>query len=445
MSDHIRAEFGRSGVNGILYHRGDTGAPLQRWRTALREAWAQGWPAVKVLAADAIDLVADSRVLFVAAESLRSGGPKATVPGGIALERYCGTEVRSLCNALGKAIGSGKYRPGSEMTIGVPKASGGRRPIVLMDGADRIVQKAILLVLRPVFDPRFDPRSFAFRVGRSREQAIAVARALARGGRPVWLTHDLKDAFGNVPVGRLLDVFSKHLPGPRLRALLERVLPPQSRARSGLKQGGPLSPLALELYLNHVLDKPFRRTGHDVRLVRYADDLLVACPDERAAVEADGELRKLLTPAGLQLKDPFDVARRDIRHEQAEWLGFRFRLDGERFRIEFGPSVFEKLDARFRLAHAKSRPAERTVAILTQWAAQFGPCGRWEDRAAAIQGALDRARACGFEESLPIREMESAWERARDRWRSTIRSVHKSPAYLEGGSVPLPSPLSVVR
>ena len=84
------------------------------------------------------------------------------------------------------------------------------------------------------------------------------------------------------------------------------------------------------------------------------------------------------------------------------------------------------------------------MAILKQWAAQFGPCG-WEDRAAAIHGALDRARACGFEESFPIREMESAWERARDRWRSTIRLVRKRPAYLDGGSVSLPSPLSVVR
>ncbi len=117
----------------------------------------------------------------------------------------------------------------------------------------------------------------------------------------------------------------------------------------------------------------------------------------------------------------------------------------ERFRIEFGQSTFEKLDARFLLAHAKSHPTERTVAILKQWAAQFGPCGRWEDRAAAIKQTLIRACACGFEESLPIREMESAWEGTRARWRSTLRSVHKSPAYLEGGSVPLPSPPSVVR
>ncbi len=160
---------------------------------------AQGWPAVKVLAADAINLGADSHVLFVAAESLRSGAPKATVQGGVALERLCGTEVWSLCGALGKAIESDRYRLGREEEIWVQKPSGGRRPIVLMDGADRLVQKAISLVLRPVFDPHFDPRSFAFRAGRSREQAIAVARKLARGDRPVWLTDDLKDAFGSVP------------------------------------------------------------------------------------------------------------------------------------------------------------------------------------------------------------------------------------------------------
>ena len=223
------------------------------------------------------------------------------------------------------------------------------------------------------------------------------------------------------------------------------MLPSQSRPRRGLKQGGPLSPLALELYLNHVLDGPFRRAGHDVRLLRYADDLLVACPDERAAAEADAELRRLLTPAGLRLKDPLDGARRDLRHESAQWLGFRLRLDGARFRIELGPATFAKLDARFRLAHAKSRPAERAVAILEQWATQFGPCARWEDRDAATAGALARARACGFEESLPVRDMEAAWESAASRWRATLRSVRRTPAFLEGGPVPLPAPVSLVR
>jgi CRISP-associated protein Cas1 len=208
----------------------------------------------------------------------------------------------------------------------VKKTSGkGRRPIVLMDVQDRVVQKSASLILQPILEPLFDPLSFAYRPRRSREQAIAVAQKLTQEGYHYWLTHDLKDAFCRVPVSRLLDVFFKHLPCKKLRQFLERVLPPQAQKLTGIKQGGPLSTLALELYLNHFLDRPWRNAGHGVRIIRYADDLLLLAPDENAARETHLALRKLLTPAGMLLKHSFEEAVHDIRTIDADWLGFKFR------------------------------------------------------------------------------------------------------------------------
>lgn len=282
MSEHITADLGSHShdiedFERVLYHVGDASAPLNRWRKLLQSVSPRGWSAVKKYAADVMKLIAQPRVLFTAAVALRAPGPKAPGPNNLRLEWLTIEELWEMCTVLGKAIDSDTYRPGKERVHWVQKMSGsGKRPIVLSDVQDRVVQKAAALVLRSMLDPLFDPLSFAFRPLRRREQAIAVAEKLATGGYPVWLTHDLKDAFCRVPLSRLLDVVFKLLPCPRLRAFLGRILPPQSRRLRGIKQGGPLSPLMLELYLTHFLHQPWRKAGHDVRIVRYADDLLLA-------------------------------------------------------------------------------------------------------------------------------------------------------------------------
>ena len=314
MSEHITADLGSHShdiedFQRVLDHVGDASAPLNRWRQLLQSVSPRGWSAVKEYAADVMKRIAQPRVLFTAAVALRAPGPKAPGPNKLRLEWLTGEELWEMCTVLGKAIDSGTYRPGKERVHWVQKMSGnGKRPIVLSDVQDRVVQKAAALVLRSMLDPLFDPLSFAFRPFRRREQAIAVAEKLATGGYPVWLTHDLKDAFCRVPLSRLLDVVFKLLPCPRLRAFLGRILPPQSPRLRGIKQGGPLSPLMLELYLTHFLHLPWRKAGHDVRIVRYADDLLLAVADHEMAAAVDAVLRKLLTPAGMLLKAKYEEA-----------------------------------------------------------------------------------------------------------------------------------------
>jgi hypothetical protein len=218
----------------VRFHVGEPEAVLHRWRAVLRAAWPRGWDAVRPLAGGVMDLVGDSRVLFVSALDLRADGPKAPGPNGLPLHALDGDELWRMCTALAAAVRAGTYRPGKERVVWVPKTSGnGRRPIVVMDAQDQVIQKAASLVLRPMLDPLFDPLSFAYRPGRSRDQAVAVACQLARDGYPVWLAHDLENAYGRVPVPRLLDVFHHLLPCDRLRAFLGMVLPPQSRSLGG--------------------------------------------------------------------------------------------------------------------------------------------------------------------------------------------------------------------
>ena len=449
MSDRICADlpptpdpcdFGR-----VLRHDGDPADVLTDWKRLLHAVVPCGWGAVKAYAGDVMTLVAEPKVLFIAATELRARGPKAPGPNRLALEVLSREELWRMCDALGRALRTDSYRPGAERVRWAEKASGvGKRPIVLMDVQDRVVQKAAARVLRPMLDGLFDPLSFANRPMRGRFEAVAVAERIARGGHPVWVAHDLVDAYRRVPVTRLLDVFSKLLPCPRLRTFLGRVLPPRARSVGGIKQGGPLSALALEVYLTHVLHEPWRKAGLPARLLRYADDLLLAAADEETAHAADALLRELLTPAGMLLKHSCEEARRDVRTEPAEWLGFRFRLDGTRFRTELGPRAFEKLGRRFVLAHAKDRPADRAVAVLRQWVSQLGPCFRRAETEALTTAAVLTARKYGFEETVPVVELVERWAVAGGRWKSTRRRVRRDAGYLAEGPLAHPTPTSVV-
>lgn len=431
----------------VVRHKGESEAVLHRWRAALGAAWAGGWPAVRRFTPHVIGLIANPEVLYLAAHRLRGNGPKAPGPDEVRLHRLGDDELRGLARALAPALATDTYRPGKERVKWVPKASGtGSRPIVVMNGRDRVVQKAAALVLRPMLDPLFDPLSFAYRPWRKREQAVAVAEQLAVGGYPVWLTHDLRDAYGRVPVSRLLDVFTKLLPCDRLRGFLALVLPPQSPSLGGIKQGGPLSPIALEVYLYHFLDTPWRRTGLDVRVIRYADDLLLTARSAGDAAAADALARNLMTPAGMLLKDPLADAETDLRTSEGgtEWLGYRFRLASTGFQIHLGSRALDRLGQRLHLAHMKTRPSRRASQVLRAWFGQLGPCYRWEDAAAVCRSAIATATAYGFEEVPQMGDLSRLWSAAAGRWQATRRAVRKNPGYLRAGPLTPPSPTSVV-
>ena len=440
-SAHEPGDFGR-----VLWHDGGPADVLNDWKQLLHTVVPRGWDAVKPYAGDVMTLVAEPKVLFIAAADLRARGPKAPGPNRLPLDVLSTSELWEMCTALGHALRADTYRPGRERVRWVGKASGvGQRPIVLMDVQDRVVQRAAARVLRPVLDGLFDPLSFANRPMRGRFEAVAVAEHLALGGHPVWVAHDLADAYRRVPVPRLMDVFFKLLPCPRLCTLLGRVLPPRARSVGGIKQGGPLSALALEVYLTHALHGPWRKRGLPVRLLRYADDLLLAAADESTARAADALLRELLTPAGMLLKHSFEEAVRDVRTEPAEWLGFRFRLaGGTTFRTELGGRAFEKLGRRFVLAHAKDRPADRAVAVLRQWVSQLGPCFRRKEAESLCTQALLTAQQYGFEETVPAIELVERWAVAQRAWRKIRRRVRCDPGYLAEGPLAYAAPTSVV-
>ena len=219
------------------------------------------------------------------------------------------------------------------------------------------------MILQPLLDPLFDPLSLGYRPQRGRRDALALAEMFTQTQqRRVWVVEDLKDAFQHVPISRLLQVMQQLLPDDGLIQLLRHVLP--GRRLLGLRQGGSLSPLMLNVYLNHFLDRPWRRDHPDWPMIRVADDMLVLVRSERQAVQARAALIALLQPAGMPLKGTTETAIHDLdQGDAADWLGFSIAKAPRGLSVNIADRAWKSLANHLTLAHTKPdstiRPSAR--------------------------------------------------------------------------------------
>lgn len=196
------------------------------------------------------------------------------------------------------------YRPHRVTQILVPKASGDWRPLSLWVVRDRIVQRAAYNYLEPVFESRFLPSSYGFRPGRTtKDAALAVQQARQTGAQWV-LDADIKDCFGQMNSGRLLQQLQRwQVPQP-LGELIRRWLQARvwnawmGNGKAGTSQGGAISPLLCNVYL-HPFDETMQKRHW--RLIRYADDLLILGRDQNAVQQAQQAAVSSLQKLDLEL------------------------------------------------------------------------------------------------------------------------------------------------
>lgn len=267
---------------------------------------------------------------------------------GIDGESFQSIEARGVgkfLSAIREELVARTYQPSKNRRVEIPKGNGKTRRLGIPTIKDRVVQGALKLILEAIFEADFHTSSFAYRPKRTAHQALdRVVHGLVQGLTRV-LDVDLKSYFDNVRHHLLLQKLAKRVQDPEILHLVKQIL--KANGAKGVPQGGVLSPLLANLYLNE-LDQAMeeetakrRREGRWERVVytRYADDMVILVdgyPQWQPHVgmiqkRLDQELKKVEIEINEEKTKVVDIGNGG----SFGFLGFDFRAGCNRFGKRF--------------------------------------------------------------------------------------------------------------
>lgn len=290
--------------------------------------------------------------------------------------------VERFLTELREDLLADRYRVKAVRRVYIPKAGqpGRTRPLGIPTVRDRVVQMAVKLVIEPLFEADFLPCSYGFRPKRTPRMALNAIVAGVREGLTHVVDVDLSSYFDTIPHPELIRLVERRVGDVKvlrlLRAWLRAGVMEEGKLRRtdrGTPQGGVISPLLANVYL-HEVDR--RWQGQTVRLIRYADDMVLLARSKAAAEEALARLKGQLDDLSLQLNA--EKSRLTTAWDGFDFLGFSFRMHRGRAylwpRAKAVKSIAQKVRETVRAVPSCARLVDvvaRLKPVLVGWCTYF--------------------------------------------------------------------------
>lgn len=337
-----------------------------------------------------IDKVYRGKTLEIAWERVKSNAG-ACGSDGISIARF-GKDSQKRLLAVSEHLKNQSYQPQAVKRVWIPKAGSKseKRPLGIPTVRDRIVQTATKMVIEPIFEKEFAEHSYGFRPGRGCKDALRRVDHLLREGYHYVVDADIRSFFDEIDHEKLMTKVKERIADGRVLKMIEQMLKTgileegkYRSAEEGTPQGGVISPLLANIFLNE-LDWELARAGHE--MTRYADDFVVQCRSEDEAKEVMKKISQWTKANGLRLhREKTRIVDFSLRGAYFDFLGYRFLRgprSGKLIRVSRDKSL-QKLKRRLKplTKRASGHSLEAIIAkinpILKGWYAYFKHCKKW--------------------------------------------------------------------
>lgn len=246
-------------------------------------------------------------ILYEAWKRVRNNEGSAGIDGQ-SIKEIESYGIDKIVEEIQRELQENRYNPPPVKRVYIPKADGKERPLGIPTVKDRIIQAAMKIVIEPIFEADFKDCSYGFRPKRNQHQALEVIRKACNNRGNYVLDGDIKGYFDNINHKKLMMLVEKRISDRRICKMIRKWLKAgviakgrYNRSEIGSPQGGVISPLLANIYLDYLDSKWECHYKHLGKLIRFADDFVIVCKNHKDVSNSFGVIKTIMERLELEL------------------------------------------------------------------------------------------------------------------------------------------------